>query len=179
MCGEHFCNPLIADVRMGSSPRVRGTREMLSELLTVYGIIPACAGNTEVQNCEGQDARDHPRVCGEHVYLWVDGECEEGSSPRVRGTRDNAGRYFLGGGIIPACAGNTTARRLPRRESWDHPRVCGEHELDDWKGNAEGGSSPRVRGTLPAALFMMALLGIIPACAGNTLKNPSSKYHSD
>ena len=37
------------------------------------------------------------------------------------------------------------------------------------------GSSPRVRGTQPELCATIDGKGIIPACAGNTLENPSSK----
>ena len=50
-----------------------------------------------------------------------------GSSPRMRGTPGDEAGVDDSAGIIPAYAGNTAARRLPRRRLEDHPRVCGEH----------------------------------------------------
>ena len=91
----------------------------------------------------------------------------------------NAVTKAVAKGIIPACAGNTA--RFPSRTSnrRDHPRVCGEHGVLLAHPAFGLGSSPRVGGT-PADVDKAALeAGIIPACAGNTLKNPSSKYHSD
>ena len=70
---------------------------------------------------------DHPRVCGEHPALFCAMFCTLGSSPRVRGTRDDAVVVLGHDGIIPACAGNTSAYRLVSSATWDHPRVCGEH----------------------------------------------------
>ena len=50
----------------GSSPRMRGTQSLGGNLGVVKGIIPAYAGNTEVQNAQKLKSGDHPRVCGEH-----------------------------------------------------------------------------------------------------------------
>ena len=51
---------------------------------------------------------------------------------------------------------------------WDHPRVCGEHNVLEERFFALLGSSPRVRGTLYFVIGCGEQLGIIPACAGNT-----------
>ena len=91
-----------------------------------------------------------------------------GSSPRVRGTREAAGEHVGLAGIIPACAGNTHGNARMARPLWDHPRVCGEHEEDEYLIMRELGSSPRVRGTHLVAQAFNGGFGIIPACAGNT-----------
>ena len=56
----------------------------------------------------------------------------------------------------------------PVRARGDHPRVCGEHKVDDSTGEGAWGSSPRMRGTLRRAFRKFRRLGIIPAYAGNT-----------
>ena len=71
------------------------------------GIIPACAGNTRSRSCLCPFARDHPRVCGEHLAHFDDEMGIEGSSPRVRGTPALTEQLSNAFGIIPACAGNT------------------------------------------------------------------------
>ena len=50
--------------------------------------------------------RDHPRMCGEHLLLRLDG-FGEGSSPHVRGAHLPLQRRLSTHGIIPACAGST------------------------------------------------------------------------
>ena len=70
--------------------------------------------------------------------------------------------------IIPACAGNTRLSAHDAVYGRDHPRVCGEHNLDEATNIGIAGSSPRVRGTLADDDGHGRLLGIIPACAGNT-----------
>ena len=148
MCGEHkgYSGKTSADT--GSSPRVRGTRvgQHLVRLLRV----------------------DHPRVCGEHSNQERWDPCPMGSSPRVRGTRIRAVLDCRSCRIIPACAGNTKCRRAAARWSWDHPRVCGEHNQSAQMSTDLTGSSPRVRGTPGARHLVWNHPGIIPACAGNT-----------
>ena len=72
-------------------------------------------------------------------------------------------------GIIPAYAGSTwrlTRLVLVRR---DHPRVCGEHFVQNARQAGSQGSSPRMRGAHPFETFYVRLNRIIPAYAGSTL----------
>ena len=91
-----------------------------------------------------------------------------GSSPRVRGTRENGKKTGEKPRFIPACAGNTIER--PNEGEWFpvHPRVCGEHVGSPRDVNNGGGSSPRVRGTRRVRAALRQLWRFIPACAGNT-----------
>ena len=114
------------------------------------------------------DARDHPRVCGEHIAVVILVSFLLGSSPRVRGTRVDLVRKRPRAGIIPACAGNTKIGYHSALRCRDHPRVCGEHVVERRSRRGFKGSSPRVRGTLPPRYPTMICRGIIPACAGNT-----------
>ena len=179
MCGEHAFFADMAQADAGSSPRVRGTRGRRERGLLRRGIIPACARNTARRRRSRACPWDHPRVCGEHLTIPRPSFPLMGSSPRVRGTHFNRAREGRVFGIIPACAGNTCRRWRRSAAPWDHPRVCGEHFAMYQLGGWLSGSSPRVRGTPVLVVRDFDALGIIPACAGNTLKNPSSKYHSD
>ena len=130
----------------GSSPRVRGTLEHWLHQLRRERIIPARPGNAAHRGAHRSQPSDHPRACGErvpaidvpvhnrgssprvrgtrrrvHVTTIV-----HGSSPRVRGTRRHLPRRRFQLRIIPARAGNASAR-LPRLPPVaDHPRACGE-----------------------------------------------------
>ena len=168
MCGEH-CVKMDPKLRSeGSSPHVRGTRNVAADLHLTDGIIPACAGNTDQLIWCLSYFRDHPRMCGEHRKRFVAATDSEGSSPHVRGTH---GFGFGGGdliGIIPACAGNTAFTRHSCRIERDHPRMCGEHSTSKSPPLVVSGSSPHVRGTLNVQESATCRVGIIPACAGNT-----------
>ena len=108
VCGEHDGINAGTPVKLGSSPRVRGTRPSVGMLRPVHGIIPACAGNTSSHQVTELFLRDHPRVCGEHLACTHIRSYVRGSSPRVRGTRSGNLQRWRYRGIIPACAGNTT-----------------------------------------------------------------------
>ena len=113
-------------------------------------------------------AWDHPRVCGEHRPAPTGGAGCSGSSPRMRGTLPRHTAEFQRRGIIPAYAGNTGSLAATARATWDHPRVCGEHDDMPLHCDELTGSSPRMRGTHPAGRLRMPDRGIIPAYAGNT-----------
>ena len=69
----------------GSSPRVRGEGAPTPPATTSSGIIPAGAGRSGSFKRAASSARDHPRGCGEKVYLPLLRGRKQGSSPRVRG----------------------------------------------------------------------------------------------
>ena len=160
--------PRTATLKNGSSPRVRGTRCHRNASPDDDRIIPACAGNTCVTSARSARSSDHPRVCGEHMGLPSANCIRAGSSPRVRGTLAPPFRTEVGLRIIPACAGNTHRNPIVFHAPSHHPRVCGEHPLGEKHMANETGSSPRVRGTLPAGHGADRSWRIIPACAGNT-----------
>ena len=74
-------------------------------------------------------------------------------------------------GIIPALAGNTWSAFAAHAASWDHPRACGEHYDGDTPDVWLSGSSPRLRGTRALGARHARRRGIIPALAGNTVRN--------
>ena len=131
----------------GSSPRVRGTRNVGRFNRRDNRFIPACAGNTEKADFRRLGHPVHPRVCGEHIESHTDGVCAGGSSPRVRGTLYDYALGYVCNRFIPACAGNTTMPMRQRPIETVHPRVCGEHMLMLDMMQTGRGSSPRVRGT--------------------------------
>ena len=129
VCGEHTRSRSSMAVCRGSSPRVRGTRSTAFAEYAGNRIIPACAGNTAICHRIRREPPDHPRVCGEHRPSSVRCRCSDGSSPRVRGTRNAMNPDRANHRIIPACAGNTTSIKCVVMERPDHPRVCGEHVM--------------------------------------------------
>ena len=134
------------------------------------GIIPALAGNTADNEIPCGASWDHPRACGEHKSMGIPFGCAAGSSPRLRGTHWEGEPNNSVSGIIPALAGNTPACRSPRGDIRDHPRACGEHGLAERVRVLREGSSPRLRGTLSNCVEIGCTIGIIPALAGNTLR---------
>ena len=148
VCGELQRAPCSTRIAFGSSPRVRGTPTRALRSRRLPRFIPACAGNS---------ARP-----GHRSQVGV------GSSPRVRGTPVQLPRLARIQRFIPACAGNSGTRRANRMASAVHPRVCGELGQREFAGETDGGSSPRVRGTLRSGRGVALLCRFIPACAGNS-----------
>ncbi len=86
-CGEHDrLNNLETGV-IGSSPRLRGTRQRIADPRSARRFIPAPAGNTIGSRSATQCASVHPRACGEHRVPLCTALHVPGSSPRLRGTR--------------------------------------------------------------------------------------------
>ena len=107
-------------------------------------------------------------MCGEHADNSSMTFNSEGSSPHVRGARQDHQTTLQPRGIIPACAGSTSMPCVPPPVRRDHPRMCGEHGKPERRGSAQVGSSPHVRGALYADRRIVRCVGIIPACAGST-----------
>ena len=132
------------------------------------GIIPACAGSTPFSSGSMVTFRDHPRMCGEHLKPCARWEASPGSSPHVRGALIHHLVMRHADGIIPACAGSTWASTSALWHHRDHPRMCGEHDIDFNTLPTDTGSSPHVRGARRLWHLEEDAEGIIPACAGST-----------
>ena len=151
VCGEHCSQLANSDCCRGSSPRVRGTPAVNLPDPIDQWFIPACAGNTRWNARMPIAIPVHPRVCGEHDHERVTCYGTRGSSPRVRGTRENQCPSRTRSWFIPACAGNTSEHVYRSTMCMVHPRVCGEHASPRRIAVNCIGSSPRVRGTLLTA----------------------------
>ena len=168
MCGEHEARRQRVSHAGGSSPHVRGARIAFGLAKFPTGIIPACAGSTRTLTVIGVFARDHPRMCGEHLPDTLTTSTPKGSSPHVRGALLRSQLCLSVGGIIPACAGSTLNRLTANISIRDHPRMCGEHFATPEPIVLSWGSSPHVRGARRTCCQTKLSCGIIPACAGST-----------
>ena len=170
MCGEHTRPASFIRFQRGSSPHVRGARDVSRIADFFDGIIPACAGSTaavpELLGCAG----DHPRMCGEHHVTTIRWLTSSGSSPHVRGALVGHLHGLRDCGIIPACAGSTPYSHRHISNQRDHPRMCGEHISQGVQYGTAQGSSPHVRGAQKPHGHARLTYGIIPACAGSTLR---------
>ena len=168
VCGEHTTHDLFVVAELGSSPRMRGTRNHRRGGNALRGTIPAYAGNTTLALLRDVWVLNHPRVCGEHMMSLRFIPCDPGSSPRMRGTPTGVVSQTQTLGIIPAYAGNTILMVREVERERDHPRVCGEHNGEGYQRSRRQGSSPRMRGTHDGSAVFVPRHGIIPAYAGNT-----------
>ena len=171
----------------GSSPRVRGTLELVVPRDVLQRFIPACAGNSIPALITIIPTTVHPRVCGELAKAVAAGRAVFGSSPRVRGTRGRESATAAHIRFIPACAGNSAAALRRAHETiGSSPRVRGTREgggspsagrrfIPACAGNSENerlradvkdGSSPRVRGTRASPLSAPAMAAVHPRVCG-------------
>ena len=108
--------------------------------------IPVYAGKTIKIWATQSSAGEHPRVCGENIYLIGGMNPTMGTSPRMRGKHLHAVRTTGFNRNIPAYAGKTIAPSIWCMTSEEHPRVCGENYYDTCLDMSSRGTSPRMRG---------------------------------
>ena len=132
------------------------------------GLIPASAGSTLNSDALHVGPGAHPRVRGEHCPARRVRVAQRGSSPRPRGALATGLGVAYFPGLIPASAGSTQIAMPPNCRTGAHPRVRGEHVVQDNGRPGQLGSSPRPRGArkeMPGGCFGE---GLIPASAGST-----------
>ena len=66
VCREHDCLRIQSDWDLGAPLRVQGTHIRHDDDHYSERSTPACAGNTEYKDKNGQQIREHPCVCREH-----------------------------------------------------------------------------------------------------------------
>ena len=106
-CGENLRDWVARNAAAGSPPRMRGKRKTARAHSGRFGITPADAGKTPVLRNDLQNARDHPRGCGENVQKVFPIFPISGSPPRMRGKRRRLCRLCRSKRITPADAGKT------------------------------------------------------------------------
>ena len=146
VCGENGIEVAALGAKDGSSPRVRGKPDSRQARYQLTGLIPACAGKTEGPDRAREIVPAHPRVCGENRSAVHDPPAVPGSSPRVRGKREQVPGPVPRVRLIPACAGKTSDSLRSSLGDRAHPRVCGENTATGEVNGLRLGSSPRVRG---------------------------------
>ena len=170
VCGENRVGRATRPGLPGSSPRVRGKLSRSRSITLLLGLIPACAGKTKRRYHRPVNSRAHPRVCGENGGAGGSPPRYPGSSPRVRGKRSTIDERVIKARLIPACAGKTTSMKQHCSLNPAHPRVCGENVSLVVVATLVAGSSPRVRGKRTGSRDQCQGSGLIPACAGKTLR---------
>ena len=98
-----------------------------------------------------------------------------GSSPLARGLRSQPWRNYTDWRIIPARAGFTVSRSPRDRCGQDHPRSRGVYLSSHISAFSSAGSSPLARGLHLRLLALLVGMRIIPARAGFTQREPSSR----
>lgn len=113
--------------------------------------------------CQFKPLRDHLR--GFLIAAWAGDKIAEFSFPEISFHFPLRPWFFF---VSPAYAGKSSClwwRKWPCR---DHPRVCGEKQLQPGQPTALVGSSPHVRGKDDVLQPDVMNRRIIPACAGKS-----------
>ena len=87
MRGEYVWIQLILILLLGSPPHARGILAVDEPIRMERGITPACAGNTKDKYSYLLTYRDHPRMRGEYLRIWMNLSVLTGSPPHARGIR--------------------------------------------------------------------------------------------
>ena len=146
VCGEKLAGRCPAPAGLGSPPRMRGKVSRLRYLSRHSRITPAYAGKRILRRLRQISPLDHPRVCGEKC-VGSGGQCgAAGSPPRMRGKGTMERKKQSPDRITPAYVGKSPVRVADYRAGEDHPRVCGEKDLELSAETVGLGSPPRMRG---------------------------------
>ena len=169
MRGEHGATSAAGWRATGSPPHARGARERDGRVVEDRRITPACAGSTVHYSRRQQAMRDHPRMRGEHDGSRSPKQAAVGSPPHARGAPRNELPSKPPQRITPACAGSTATSRRRTGDTWDHPRMRGEHTGCPTPRASTHGSPPHARGAHPLRSRQIQPAWITPACAGSTV----------
>ena len=167
-CGENYPSRSSHESNTGSPPQVRGKPLKGANSSNTYGITPAGAGKTDNYRARRARQRDHPRRCGENAPFLRRTVRRPGSPPQVRGKLAAFHAAPAARRITPAGAGKTHRGVLRSCRRKDHPRRCGENEMQIITARVSEGSPPQVRGKPERAFYCPLVLGITPAGAGKT-----------
>ena len=139
------------------------------------GIIPARAGFTKSKTGRPELGGDHPRSRGVYGGNLAEFARNVGSSPLARGLPVKHTAKAVSRGIIPARAGFTGSCSHGKRFPQDHPRSRGVYMNGGGQATLSSGSSPLARGLPSWTVFGGGFSGIIPARAGFTIQDISSR----
>ena len=168
VCGADELAAMAFSALRGSSPRVRSRLDELIQQVGCGGIISACAEQTILRCRVRRRYWDHLRVCGADHDMPCRARFAVGSSPRVRSRPVGNSNKRRTGGIISACAEQTSPDPPAAVAAWDHLRVCGADRTTSMSTLMMAGSSPRVRSRQVPPIFNMIPVRIISACAEQT-----------
>ena len=146
VCGENGTVTKTPGQTAGTSPRMRGKLFCVHGRVEFCRNIPAYAGKTCSHPANTGTLWEHPRVCGENRMFMTLGLLGGGTSPRMRGKRQEGTGHSMVAGNIPAYAGKTHGRISQAVTEAEHPRVCGENHSASGMSPRALGTSPRMRG---------------------------------
>ena len=130
----------------GTSPHLRGNRQVEQDDLGTYRDIPAPTGEPPRRSSAAPRRGGHPRTYGGTQFSSVPQRSADGTSPHLRGNRPRPRLSSAPRRDIPAPTGEPTPPRMESAAMEGHPRTYGETPtfavgIRWWKG-----TSPHLRG---------------------------------
>ncbi len=175
VCGEKLRKTAVSVRELGSPPRMRGKVGARGIFRFGPGITPAYAGKSHATVRCAESCWDHPRVCGEKIPKNRFRSGKRGSPPRMRGKVLCFRQVRQSGGITPAYAGKRYTYLIQMLCDRDHPRVCGEKEMELPYHDQAWGSPPRMRGKAEPLTEEECRGRITPAYAGKRVAKALDK----
>ena len=147
---------------------MRGKVDVQTEDGTPDRITPAYAGK-RLRSTDFSDVdKDHPRLCGEKIFLCFVIMALIGSPPPMRGKDQAFQPLYMQHRITPAYAGKRPQNANARVRYEDHPRLCGEKIREKRQRVDRVGSPPPMRGKDFLLPRRAGLVRITPAYAGKS-----------
>ena len=150
----------------GLSPLARGNRPHPVGLDALQGPIPARAGEPRLPLPCAQPRGAYPRSRGGTFVRCCQRQSRRGLSPLARGNRCQAAQRAAGERPIPARAGEPSQKNTNVASTWAYPRSRGGTFGMSCQRRSHEGLSPLARGNLPPPPQLDAVVGPIPARAG-------------
>ena len=172
-CGGTCKSAWSSNVVMGLSPRLRGNRTFAAAAASLWGSIPALAGEPLPPLHHRPPDPVYPRACGGTNRIIAANCARSGLSPRLRGNLLLLPRYGLATGSIPALAGEPVAVDATSPLAEVYPRACGGTRTRYRSAAVQQGLSPRLRGNHLSADSTATGPRSIPALAGEPIVTAS------
>ena len=125
-CGERAQKEPPTGTPPGSSPRLWGTRLLLSHSFVTCRFIPTAVGNAHSTPPMPLRISVHPHGCGERSNSIFLPSGRPGSSPRLWGTLQQPFLSLNDYRFIPTAVGNADRPTPPAHRHTVHPHGCGE-----------------------------------------------------
>ncbi len=146
LCGEKILRNSPDVLTQGSPPPMRGKVAHRAKHHPAKRITPAYAGKSRGVKSTYTKRGDHPRLCGEKIFVFGGDILCMGSPPPMRGKGTALPAYLMAYRITPAYAGKSRTVCGIRSKLEDHPRLCGEKHTTLIFMFSCSGSPPPMRG---------------------------------
>ena len=123
-CGDFGGSAAARSCSAESPPRVRGLRQGASIRANWVRITPARAGTSSAGSGVTSSGQNHPRACGDFLFVVVGDDRGGESPPRVRGLLDRRTGPHPAARITPARAGTSAPSGRRQSESGSTGRRC-------------------------------------------------------